>query len=88
MGGVRRDLSAGSALFSHRVVLFSLQAGLTQEARLLTELRCGCSLRLRGAFPEGAGALPREPSLGEWTLEKGQALRCSFSCLHGSAPDC
>lgn len=63
MGGVRRDPSAGSALFSHRVVLFLYKLAWTQEARLLTELRCGCSLRLRGAFPEGAGALPREPSL-------------------------
>lgn len=35
----------------------------TQEARLLTELRCGRSLRLRGELQEGAGALPREPSL-------------------------
>lgn len=63
MGGVRRDPSAAPpcSLTAWFCSLYKL--AWTQEARLLTELRCGCSLRLRGAFPEGAGALPREPSL-------------------------
>lgn len=74
MGGVRRDPSASSALFSHRVVLFSLQAGLDSRGTPAHRTAVWLQSASEGSVPRGCWS-PAEGAFSSVLWESGPLRR-------------